>query len=79
MYFTVDWNVQLKHGEWYSPVEQIKFAGIVSNPPYIPHSQMQHLQVGFFSLSCACYVTLHSQLLSNNFSLAALTHSQVFT
>lgn len=39
--------VQIKTGSWYEPVQDMRgqFAGIVSNPPYIPQSQMEHLQV----------------------------------
>ena len=65
-YLTVEWSMQLKHGSWYSPVEHIKFAGIVSNPPYIPHNQMQHLQVRAYPHEPCC-VILHFQLLSVSF------------
>lgn len=39
-------RIQVKTGFWYEPVQSMcgKVAGIVSNPPYIPHSQMRHLQ-----------------------------------
>ena len=39
--------MQIKTGSWYEPVQDMRgqFAGIVSNPPYIPQGQMEHLQV----------------------------------
>ena len=39
-------EMQVKPGSWYAPVQSMRgnIAGIVSNPPYIPHSQMRHLQ-----------------------------------
>lgn len=39
-------RIQVKPGSWYAPVQSMRgnIAGIVSNPPYIPHSQMRHLQ-----------------------------------
>ncbi|DBA79396.1 TPA: hypothetical protein ACH3X2_000042 [Trebouxia sp. C0005] len=39
-------RIQVKTGSWYEPVQTMcgNIAGIVSNPPYIPHSQMSHLQ-----------------------------------
>ena len=39
--------MQVKTGSWFEPVMKLrsKVAGIVSNPPYIPASQMNDLQV----------------------------------
>ena len=44
---TISQCMQIKTGSWYEPVQDMRgqFAGIVSNPPYIPQSQMEHLQV----------------------------------
>ena len=39
--------MQIKIGSFYEPVASMQgsIAGIVSNPPYIPNSQMRSLQV----------------------------------
>ncbi|DBB17116.1 TPA: hypothetical protein ACH3X3_014196 [Trebouxia sp. C0006] len=39
-------RIQVKTGSWYEPVQSMcgNIAGIVSNPPYIPHGQMRKLQ-----------------------------------
>ena len=39
--------VQVMTGSWYGPVQHMlgQFAGIVSNPPYIPNHEMKTLQV----------------------------------
>ncbi|MBE9043093.1 peptide chain release factor N(5)-glutamine methyltransferase [Pleurocapsales cyanobacterium LEGE 10410] len=39
-------NIRFYRGSWWSPLEFLKgqVTGMVSNPPYIPTSQLQHLQ-----------------------------------
>lgn len=55
--------LQVMNGSWYGPVQHMQgmFAGIVSNPPYIPSHEMTKLQVSqracmqqFYLLSCCC-------------------------
>ena len=51
--------MQVKTGFWYEPVQSMcgSIAGIVSNPPYIPHSQMRDLQaITLFSAACTVLV-----------------------
>ena len=44
--------LQVLQGSFYDPVMSMQgqIAGIVSNPPYIPSSQMDHLQASSFVL-----------------------------
>ncbi|XP_043702211.1 release factor glutamine methyltransferase [Telopea speciosissima] len=39
-------KVEIRHGSWFEPLEDVKgeLAGVVSNPPYIPSSQIIGLQ-----------------------------------
>lgn len=47
-------EMQVKTGSWYEPVQSMcgNIAGIISNPPYIPHSQMRKLQASTLFPCC---------------------------